>query len=162
MRMSHHGDPPTRFDHPDHLPQHPVGIDPLDHGTRHGDIKAVVWEGQRFGAPFPELNDILQPFLPGQRHGLTEHIAADVETDDTICPTRMTGQPAVQNPGPTPHFEDALPRLQLGLLDKMAHYSQVSSGAAAGFETADHSQVGTAEGNRTPALAEPGYERLPL
>jgi len=47
----------SRFCHPDHLPQHSVGIDPLDHCTRHGDIKATIRKGQRLGTPFPELND---------------------------------------------------------------------------------------------------------
>src|SRR5438045_3940897 len=79
-----------------------------------------------------------------------------------VCPTRVTGQPAVQDPSAAAHFEDALTRTQLGLLYQVAHHSQVSRGAAPGFQSADHAQVGTAQGNRTPALTEPGDKRLPL
>src|SRR5262249_21354815 len=78
MGMTHYGDSPPTLDYPNHLTPHPIGLDPSDHGTRHCDIKAAVWKGPRFGAPFPKLKDALQPFLPGQRHRLAEHIAVDV------------------------------------------------------------------------------------
>src|SRR5262249_37191099 len=134
----------------------------LNDGTRHGDIKAVLWKGHSFGAPFSELDDARQPFLPGQSSRFAEQIAADVEADDVIGPTRVTGQPAVQDTRATARFKDGLARSQLGLLDEAAHHTQVSRGAPPGFETPDHAQVGTAQGNRTPALPEPGDKRLPL
>ena len=118
-------------------------------------------KGSASALPFPELNDALQPFLPGQSHGLAEHIAADVYANDVICPTRVTGQPAVQDASAAAYFEDGLTRSQLSLLDEAAHHAQVSC-VASGFETADHAQISSAQDNRTPALTEPGDQRLPL
>jgi hypothetical protein len=62
MTMSDHGHTTARFGHPDHLGQHPVGVDPLDDGTRHGHVEAVVGERERLGIPFLKRDELLQSF----------------------------------------------------------------------------------------------------